>query len=245
MYVSIFRSEIECRRRWKNIRDRYIKERKLLREKRRIKGPDATSVWKYFSILSFLEPYVRGEYPAAVATTSNDEDRRHQQGLSDVDGDDDDVKEAVETVMLNLSPVDMGLEPSPGESAAAVAAAVAAASSPATDLLGDPLASISSSLATPVAPPMAQQPLSCRPPATVRHPPAPPHQEQQHPPSSKKRKVEPDAFEQQLMSVLASKPDEEELFLLSMAPRLRKLPYPKRSQLKIKFMSELHKAEFS
>uniref|UniRef100_A0A8D0AND6 BESS domain-containing protein n=1 Tax=Sander lucioperca TaxID=283035 RepID=A0A8D0AND6_SANLU len=55
----------ECKKMWKNLRDRYLKERRQQREKSGV-GADHKSTWKYFSILVFLEPHVRER-----ATTSN------------------------------------------------------------------------------------------------------------------------------------------------------------------------------
>nr|XP_055069810.1 transcription factor Adf-1-like [Misgurnus anguillicaudatus] len=59
-------SEDECKRRWKNLRDRYIKERKTMKEKKSGAGAEQKTKWRYFSIMSFLEPHVRDR-----ATSSN------------------------------------------------------------------------------------------------------------------------------------------------------------------------------
>jgi len=45
--------------------------------------------------------------------------------------------------------------------------------------------------------------------------------------------------------ILNQASDEEELFLLSLAPRLRNLSREKRSEVKIEFLTTLHRAEFS
>lgn len=54
-----------------------------------------------------------------------------------------------------------------------------------------------------------------------------------------------DDFECQLRNVLNKSADEEDLFLLSLAPRLRKLSREKRSEVRLEFMTALHRAEFS
>lgn len=47
------------------------------------------------------------------------------------------------------------------------------------------------------------------------------------------------------MNVLNQSADEEELFLLSLAPCLRNLSREKRSEVEIEFLTTLHRAEFS
>lgn len=47
------------------------------------------------------------------------------------------------------------------------------------------------------------------------------------------------------MNVLNQSADEEELFLLSLALCLRNLSLEKRSEVEIKFLTALHRAEFS
>ncbi|XP_063052960.1 uncharacterized protein LOC134447436 [Engraulis encrasicolus] len=53
-----------------------------------------------------------------------------------------------------------------------------------------------------------------------------------------------DSFESSVMSVIQQNMNEETLFLLSLAPRLRGLPGEKRTQVKMDFLTSLQRAEF-
>jgi len=56
----------DCKKKWKYLRDKYLKERKLDIEKRSGAGATSQKRWKYMPILAFLEPHCRER-----ATTSN------------------------------------------------------------------------------------------------------------------------------------------------------------------------------
>uniref|UniRef100_A0A3B3QW86 MADF domain-containing protein n=1 Tax=Paramormyrops kingsleyae TaxID=1676925 RepID=A0A3B3QW86_9TELE len=149
--------EDECKKTWKNLRDRYIKERRKVREKKSSAGAEQKIIWKYFPIMSFLEPYVRER-----ATSSN------------------------------MSPSSQNRPSSPQ----ATSVPLPASSS------GTPSDETFSLYLTEVIPTTQTTSTSGR-------------------------------------------VDEEELFLLSLAPRLRNLPPERRSEVKLQFMTSLHRAEFS
>lgn len=79
----------------------------------------------------------------------------------------------------------------------------------------------------------------CAPWAT----PAPPAPQESI--ETQKRQGQMDDFECQLRNVLNKSADKEDLFLLSLAPRLRKLSREKRGEVRLEFMTDLHRAEFS
>uniref|UniRef100_A0A667WS24 BESS domain-containing protein n=1 Tax=Myripristis murdjan TaxID=586833 RepID=A0A667WS24_9TELE len=47
------------KKRWKNLRDKYMKERKGVREKKSGSGAENKPQWNFFSIMNFLEPSVQ------------------------------------------------------------------------------------------------------------------------------------------------------------------------------------------
>ena len=51
----------ECQKKWKNLRDHFVRELKKVKKKRKTgeSGPPYVSKWKYYEILSFLTDTVR------------------------------------------------------------------------------------------------------------------------------------------------------------------------------------------
>ena len=49
----------ECKRKWKNLRDRYVRELKALKKPTGTGGPAPVSQWPYFNIMSFIKDTVR------------------------------------------------------------------------------------------------------------------------------------------------------------------------------------------
>ncbi|CAL8326841.1 unnamed protein product [Arctogadus glacialis] len=49
-----------CRRKWKSLRDRYMREKRREKEEGKRSGSAARTVkkWKFFAVLSFLDPFV-------------------------------------------------------------------------------------------------------------------------------------------------------------------------------------------
>uniref|UniRef100_A0A673HWA8 BESS domain-containing protein n=1 Tax=Sinocyclocheilus rhinocerous TaxID=307959 RepID=A0A673HWA8_9TELE len=64
----------EVRKKLKNLRDKYIKERRAMKEKKSGSEADSQKVWKYFNIMSFLEPHVR-ERPTSSNMMVNEEEQ--------------------------------------------------------------------------------------------------------------------------------------------------------------------------
>ncbi|KAF4116502.1 hypothetical protein G5714_003991 [Onychostoma macrolepis] len=65
----------EVRKKLKNLRDKYIKERRAMKEKKSGSGgADSQKVWKYFHIMTFLEPHVR-ERPTSSNMVENEEEQ--------------------------------------------------------------------------------------------------------------------------------------------------------------------------
>ncbi|XP_072289539.1 transcription factor Adf-1-like [Eucyclogobius newberryi] len=51
-------SEEFCRKRWKSLRDTYMKERKKEREKRSGSAAGSAAKWRYSGVMSFLDPFI-------------------------------------------------------------------------------------------------------------------------------------------------------------------------------------------
>nr|XP_055044240.1 transcription factor Adf-1-like [Misgurnus anguillicaudatus] len=64
--LAIEISKEECKRKWKYLRDKYLKERRTEKEKQSGAEGGRHKRWKFMAIMSFLEPHVK-ERP----TTSN------------------------------------------------------------------------------------------------------------------------------------------------------------------------------
>uniref|UniRef100_A0A673MW54 BESS domain-containing protein n=1 Tax=Sinocyclocheilus rhinocerous TaxID=307959 RepID=A0A673MW54_9TELE len=73
-YSSITVSSKKVRKKLKNLRDKYIKERRAMKEKKSGSEADSQKVWKFFHIMSFLEPHVR-ERPASSNMMVNEEEQ--------------------------------------------------------------------------------------------------------------------------------------------------------------------------
>ncbi|XP_063048485.1 uncharacterized protein LOC134442106 [Engraulis encrasicolus] len=56
---AVERPVTECQRKWKYLRDEYLKQRRLEKERRSGAEGGPRKRWKYMHILSFLEPHVR------------------------------------------------------------------------------------------------------------------------------------------------------------------------------------------
>uniref|UniRef100_A0A667XXJ4 BESS domain-containing protein n=1 Tax=Myripristis murdjan TaxID=586833 RepID=A0A667XXJ4_9TELE len=208
------------KKRWKNLRNKYMKERKGVREKKSGSGAENKPQWKFFSIMNFLEPSVQ-ERP----TSSNLSEPGMSTPCPSTPMHSGPQEEDSFTLDLTLVP------PSDYE-----------VSSPHSLATEGP--SQSSGPQDPISPdiPCAAQPTPA-PPITPAPPPTP--AQRSGTVKSKRPRQGNDMFESSIMEILSKKHDEEELFLLSLAPRLRGLSDEKRSQAKIEILQVLHRAEFS
>ncbi|ROL48212.1 Transcription factor Adf-1 [Anabarilius grahami] len=71
---EIGQSEDLCRKRWKSLRDTYLKERRKETEKRSGSAAESAKRWKYSAVLSFLDPFVSpGETSGNMESRDRDE----------------------------------------------------------------------------------------------------------------------------------------------------------------------------
>ena len=59
MYITFLSVDV-CRRKWKSLRDRYMREKRREKEEGKRSGSAARTgkKWKFFAVLSFLDPFV-------------------------------------------------------------------------------------------------------------------------------------------------------------------------------------------
>uniref|UniRef100_A0A4W5N1M5 BESS domain-containing protein n=1 Tax=Hucho hucho TaxID=62062 RepID=A0A4W5N1M5_9TELE len=51
--------DLQCKRKWKNLRDRYFKEVRQEKRSKEETGERTTSRWKYRQLLNFLQPFIK------------------------------------------------------------------------------------------------------------------------------------------------------------------------------------------
>ncbi|XP_042632303.1 transcription factor Adf-1-like [Cyprinus carpio] len=56
---EVGQSEEMCRKKWKSLRDTYLRERRKETEKRSGSAAGSGKKWKYSAVLSFLDPFVQ------------------------------------------------------------------------------------------------------------------------------------------------------------------------------------------
>ncbi|CAL9702723.1 unnamed protein product [Knipowitschia caucasica] len=189
----------EAKKRWKNLRDTYMRIRKTMKEKKSVSAAGGQKSWKYFQIMSFLEPYIKERVTSGNMTA-------------------DDPQE--DEIILTLEPV---LENEDGSSVCSLT----------TDAVSD--CSSPSSVDQSV-----QQP------TTILHTP----QSSSHKPTPQKRKRPADSFETAILNRVdkiqaqLKEPDEDELYLQSLLPSLKRLTGAKKSKAKMEIMKVLHKLEY-
>lgn len=179
----------------------------MMREKRNEHGPEFRSAWKYYPIMSFLEPHLL------------DHDGRGNSSFANRQPNDAEIpavmlNEDHSMITVDWNTDDRGHHLTQGQGSR-------------KDLLVPPVSSPS--------PPPPQFPLS------------PSDLTEKKPVWNKKKSkpVELDSFEKECLTILSNKADPDELFLLSLAPRLQKLTEEQKSILKMDIMAAFHKAEFS
>ncbi|KAM9306852.1 uncharacterized protein KZ484_000214 isoform 2-T2 [Pholidichthys leucotaenia] len=205
----------ECKKKWKSMRDRYLKEVRLeLKSKK--EGDSVPSKWKYRDLMNFIAPFA-GSRSGLDICAANDDDDHHESGSVE-------PEEALpETVKMEQNVTKV------------------------------PVASLPD-----VKSPMALAPQLPAPPqdsqvALVAKTASPP---QTTPAGSAARKRR--TFQELLAGSRAKWPakdngasfpsrphDEDELFLLSFVPALKRLTPQKRCETKIKIQQIMYEAEFN
>ncbi|KAL3056870.1 hypothetical protein OYC64_007364 [Pagothenia borchgrevinki] len=70
-----------CRKKWKSLRDTYVKERKREKEEKRSGSAAGTNKkWRYSAVLSFLDPFVTPRKTTSNMVSGVEEDRTSEYG---------------------------------------------------------------------------------------------------------------------------------------------------------------------
>ncbi|KAM4528443.1 uncharacterized protein PAE49_000322 [Odontesthes bonariensis] len=209
----------ECKRKWKNLRDRYLKEVRM-EIKSKKQGEIIQSKWKYRQLMNFIAPFTGSRGSVADICGNNDDDQDNPDNESGSGEGETTLYEAVKTPQ-NITKVPA----SPPEN----------------------------------KPQVAQETQVAQLPVVAKMPPVP-----QITPTSntgRKRKPVPESMSptspQSTQSPtkwlvkdngasFPSRPrDEDELFLLSFVPALKRLAPQKRCETKMKIQQIMYEAEFN
>ncbi|KAM8742895.1 uncharacterized protein AB9X84_017390 [Acanthopagrus schlegelii] len=217
----------ECKRKWKNMRDRYLKEVRL-EIKSKKQGELIQSKWKYRQLMNFIAPFTGSRSGVADICSNNDDDHDNpdnESGSTEAENVSETVKTPQSMVKVPVSQSDLKPQvafvtqlPSVSQDAQMAQLAVLAKMPSSSQ--------ISPSSKTGRKRRLMQESLS--PPSSLRAP------------SPTKWLVKDNG------TSFPSRPrDEDELFLLSFVPALKRLAPQKRCETKIKIQQIMYEAEFS
>lgn len=217
----------ECKRKWKNMRDRYLKEVRL-EIKSKKQGELIQSKWKYRQLMNFIAPFTGSRSGVADICSNNDDDHDNpdnESGSTEAENVSETVKTPQSMVKVPVSQSDLKPQvafvtqlPSVSQDAQMAQLAVLAKMPSSSQ--------ISPSSKTGRKRRLMQESLS--PPSSQRAP------------SPTKWLVKDNG------TSFPSRPrDEDELFLLSFVPALKRLAPQKRCETKIKIQQIMYEAEFS
>ncbi|XP_030292288.1 uncharacterized protein LOC115593083 [Sparus aurata] len=217
----------ECKRKWKNMRDRYLKEVRL-EIKSKKQGELIQSKWKYRQLMNFIAPFTGSRSGVADICSNNDDDHDNpdnESGSTEAENVSETVKTPQSMVKVPVSQSDLKPQvafvtqlPSVSQDAQMAQLAVLAKMPSSSQ--------ISPSSKTGRKRRLMQESLSL--PSSQRAP------------SPTKWLVKDNG------TSFPSRPrDEDELFLLSFVPALKRLAPQKRCETKIKIQQIMYEAEFS
>ncbi|KAM7392912.1 hypothetical protein PAMA_007838 [Pampus argenteus] len=218
----------ECKRKWKNMRDRYLKEVRM-EIKSKKQGEIVQSRWKYRQLMNFIAPFTGSRSGVADICGNNDDDHDNPDNESGcVEGEttsSETVKTPQSTMKVPASP--------------AVQPQVAYVSQLPTMSQDSQMAQVavlakmpsSSQQITPISKTGRKRRLM---------------QESVSPPSSQTTPSPTKWLVKDNGSSFPNRPrDEDELFLLSFVPALKRLAPQKRCETKIKIQQIMYEAEFN
>ncbi|XP_010875875.1 uncharacterized protein si:zfos-128g4.1 [Esox lucius] len=235
----------ECKKKWKNLRDRYFKEVRQEKRSKEETGELTHSRWKYRQLLNFLQPFIKPRNSNADPDNQESPDTINKSLQSELQ-----PAKSLNTVLVNtmktpttqvgtMSQLAFVTKFSPGQQGTQMAQlAFLAKLPPGTQISPAPQScSVAqpSTYATRKRPPIKQEspasPCSSSTPAKL---------------SSKNRRLLDNEKDQRLDSTISNRRcDEDEMFLLSFVPALKRLAPQKRCETKIKIQQIMYEAEFS
>ncbi|CAK6959451.1 uncharacterized protein LOC128379833 [Scomber scombrus] len=218
----------ECKRKWKNLRDRYLKEVRI-EIKSKKQGEVLQSRWKYRQLMNFIAPFTGSRGGVADICGNNDDDHDNPDNESgSVEGEttsSETVKTPQSTTKVPSSPAD--LKPQ--------VAFVSQLPSASQDSQMTQLTVLANMPPGPQIPPVSKTGRKRR------------LMQESLSPSSSQRTPSPTKWlVKDNGSSFANRPrDEDELFLLSFVPALKRLAPQKRCETKIKIQQIMYEAEFN
>ncbi|XP_030598705.1 uncharacterized protein LOC115789434 [Archocentrus centrarchus] len=219
----------ECKRRWKNMRDRYLKEVRM-EIKSKKQGENLQSKWKYRQLMNFIAPFTGSRSGVQDICSNNDDNHDNPDNESGNTEGESALSEAIKTPQTAAKvPASLpDLKPQ---------VTFVTQLPPATqDTQMTPLA-VLAKIPSPLHVPTASS-------AIVRK--RKPIQEPQSPPSSQNTPSPTKWLVKDNITSFPTKPrDEDELFLLSFVPALKRLAPQKRCETKIKIQQIMYEAEFN
>lgn len=227
LFVLNFLAE-ECKRKWKNMRDRYLKEVRM-EIKSKKQGEIVPSRWKYRQLMNFIAPFTGSRSGVADICGHNDDDIDNPDNESCSADGDTTSSEAVKTpqsaMKVPLSQPD--LKPQ-----------LAFVSQLPLMNQDTQVAQLASMAKVPSSPQTTSISKTGRKRRLMQDSGSPPSS--QNSPSPTKWLVKDNG------TTVPTRPrDEDELFLLSFVPALKRLAPQKRCETKIKIQQIMYEAEFN
>ncbi|XP_013864946.1 uncharacterized protein LOC106518272 [Austrofundulus limnaeus] len=78
-YFDLVFTGEKVKKRWKNLRDTFIRARKALKTKKSGSAAGDQKIWKYFHIMSFLEPYIKKRDTSGNLTADDPQREEEEQ----------------------------------------------------------------------------------------------------------------------------------------------------------------------
>ncbi|XP_040914440.1 transcription factor Adf-1 [Toxotes jaculatrix] len=222
----------ECKRKWKNMRDRYLKEVRM-EIKSKKQGEIVQSRWKYRQLMNFIAPFTGSRSGVANICSNNDDDQDNPDNESGSAEGETTSSEAIKTPQsINKVPVS---QPDLKPQVPFVTQLPSMTQETQVAQLAVMAKLPSSSQITPISKIGRKRRLM---------------QESLSPPSSQSTpQVHPNPTKWLVKDNATSFPnrprDEDELFLLSFVPALKRLAPQKRCETKIKIQQIMYEAEFN
>ncbi|XP_041826546.1 uncharacterized protein LOC121630350 [Melanotaenia boesemani] len=218
----------ECKRKWKNLRDRYLKEVRM-EIKSKKQGEIVQSKWKYRQLMNFIAPFTGSRGSVADICGNNDDDQDNPDNESGSTEGETTLSESFKSPQ-NITKVPM----TPPESKPQ-GAFVTQISAPSQDTQVAQLAVVAKMSPVPQITPSSNTGRKRKPAPESPSPPSP-----QGTPSPTKWLVKDNGA-----SFPSRIRDEDELFLLSFVPALKRLAPQKRCETKMKIQQIMYEAEFN
>ncbi|XP_017265942.1 uncharacterized protein LOC108232558 [Kryptolebias marmoratus] len=217
-----------CKRRWKNLRDRYLKEVRM-EIKGKKQGEFVQSKWKYRQLMNFIAPFTGSRVGVTDICSNAEEDRDNPDNVTGSGEEETTLSDSIKTPQ-SASKAEVGLaEPK------AQVGFVTQLPALSQDTQAAQLAVVAR---TPPGPQTIPTGSTGQKRKIVSEPSSPSSPQSTHSPTKWLVKDGAASF--------ASRPrDEDELFLLSFVPALKRLAPQKRCETKMRIQQLMYEAEFN